>query len=75
VEACADFGLSNQLIQSGARNDAQAMSRLGPMGMIVTPSVGGISHSPHELSEPRDMVNGSNIHLHLLLKLDQELGR
>jgi beta-ureidopropionase / N-carbamoyl-L-amino-acid hydrolase len=72
TEACNDFGFSNQLIQSGAGHDAQAMSRLGPMGMIFIPSVAGISHSPREFSKPEDIVNGSNVHLHLLLKLDRE---
>lgn len=72
AEACQAFGFSNQLIQSGAGHDAQAMSRLGPMAMIFIPSVGGISHSPREFSRPDDIVNGANVHLHLLLKLDQE---
>ena len=72
AEACGEFCLSPELIQSGAGHDAQAMSRLGPMGMIFVPSVGGISHSPHELTKPADIVNGANIHLHLLLKLDRE---
>ena len=26
------------------------MAKLGPMGMIFVPSVGGISHSPRELT-------------------------
>lgn len=72
LEVCEVFGFSHQFIQSGAGHDAQAMSRLGPMSMIFIPSVGGISHSPHELSKPDDIVNGSNVHLHLILKLDQE---
>jgi N-carbamoyl-L-amino-acid hydrolase len=72
VEACGEFGLSPELIQSGAGHDAQAMSHLGPMGMIFVPSVGGISHSPQELTQPADIVNGANIHLHLRLKLDRE---
>jgi beta-ureidopropionase / N-carbamoyl-L-amino-acid hydrolase len=72
VEVCEAFSFSNQLIQSGAGHDAQAMSHLGPMAMIFIPSVGGISHSPREFSKPDDIVNGSNVHLHLLLKLDQE---
>ncbi len=55
---------------SGAGHDAQAIARLGPMGMICIPSVGGISHSPREYSRPGDITNGANVLLHALLKLD-----
>lgn len=73
AQICGDLGQSYQLIQSGAGHDSQEMSRIGPMGMIFIPSVGGISHSPHEFSRPSDIINGANVHLHLLLKLDQLL--
>jgi N-carbamoyl-L-amino-acid hydrolase len=46
------------------------MARLGPVGMIFVPSVGGISHSPREFSHPADIANGANVLLHTLLKLD-----
>ena len=71
LEACSEFGLTTDLVQSGAGHDSQAMSRLGPMGMIFIPSVLGISHSPHEFSKPVDIVNGANVHLGLFLKLDR----
>ncbi|MFO0886355.1 MAG: M20 family metallo-hydrolase [Pirellulales bacterium] len=73
VQVCADLGRSYQMIQSGAGHDSQEMGRLGPMGMIFIPSVGGISHSPHEFSRPSDITNGGNALLHVLLKLDQVL--
>jgi N-carbamoyl-L-amino-acid hydrolase len=55
---------------SGAGHDAQSIALLAPVGMIFIPSVGGISHSPKELSHPNDIVNGANVLLHTLLELD-----
>jgi hypothetical protein len=37
------------------------MSLLGPMGMIFVPSVGGISHSPKELSTWEDCARGTDV--------------
>ena len=70
AEAARGLGLSTRLLPSGAGHDAQAIARLGPMGMIFIPSVGGISHSPREYSPPADITNGANVLLHALLKLD-----
>jgi beta-ureidopropionase / N-carbamoyl-L-amino-acid hydrolase len=64
------IGLSTKQLPSGAGHDAQEMARLGPVGMIFVPSVGGISHSPREFSRPEDIVNGGNVLLQTLLKLD-----
>ena len=44
------LGLASQRLPSGAGHDAQMMAQLSPMGMIFVPSVKGISHSPHELT-------------------------
>ena len=44
------MGLKTMRLPSGAGHDAQQIARLGPMGMIFVPSVGGISHSPKELT-------------------------
>ena len=69
-EAAKDLGLTTKQMPSGAGHDAQDMALLGPMGMIFVPSVAGISHSPQEFSRPADIVNGANVLLHTLLKLD-----
>jgi beta-ureidopropionase / N-carbamoyl-L-amino-acid hydrolase len=69
--AARELGLSTKLMPSGAGHDAQDMARLGPVGMIFVPSVGGISHSPKEFSQPNDIANGANVLLHALLKLDE----
>jgi N-carbamoyl-L-amino-acid hydrolase len=70
-EAARELGLSTKLMPSGAGHDAQDMARLGPVGMIFIPSVGGISHSPREFSHPEDIANGANVLLLSLLKLDK----
>ncbi|HEU4713488.1 MAG TPA: Zn-dependent hydrolase [Pyrinomonadaceae bacterium] len=70
-EAANELGLSTKTLPSGAGHDAQDMARLGPVGMIFVPSVGGISHSPREFSHPQDIANGANVLLHTLLKLDR----
>jgi N-carbamoyl-L-amino-acid hydrolase len=70
-DTARELGLSTKLLPSGAGHDAQDMARLGPVGMIFVPSVGGISHSPREFSHPADIANGANVLLHTLLKLDK----
>jgi len=39
--------------------------------MIFVPSVGGISHSPKELTSWEDCANGANVLLRTVLALDQ----
>jgi len=70
-EAAADLGLKTTRLPSGAGHDAQWMARLAPMGMIFVPSVGGISHSPKELTTWRDCANGANVLLQTILALDR----
>jgi beta-ureidopropionase / N-carbamoyl-L-amino-acid hydrolase len=70
-EASRELGLTTKLLPSGAGHDAQDMARLGPVGMIFVPSVGGISHSPREFSRPEDIANGANVLLNTLQKLDK----
>ena len=48
--AAKSLRLESSRLPSGAGHDAQMMARLGPMGMIFVPSVGGVSHSPKELT-------------------------
>ena len=69
-ETAKSLGLTTRWLPSGAGHDAQEMARVGPVGMIFVPSVGGISHSPKEYSRSEDIANGANVLLHTLLKLD-----
>ena len=63
--------LSSVRLPSGAGHDAQMVAQLAPMGMIFVPSVGGISHSPKELTSWSDCANGANVLLHAVLALDE----
>ncbi len=65
------LGLSTKWMPSGAGQDAQEIARLGPMGMIFIPSIGGISHSPKEFSRPQDIENGANVLLQAVLAFDR----
>jgi N-carbamoyl-L-amino-acid hydrolase len=71
IEAASKkLGLAFTHLPSGAGHDAQQVARLGPMGMIFVPSIGGISHSPKELSTWGDCANGANVLLHTLMAVD-----
>jgi len=69
--AAAALGFKTTRLPSGAGHDAQVMAKLGPMGMIFVPSLGGISHSPKELSHWQDCANGANVLLQTILRMDQ----
>lgn len=69
--AAAELGLKTMRLASFAGHDAQMMARLGPMGMIFVPSVGGISHSPKELTRWQDCANGANVLLQTILLIDR----
>jgi N-carbamoyl-L-amino-acid hydrolase len=68
--AAASLGLSTMHLPSGAGHDAASMATIGPMGMIFVPSVGGISHSPRELTSWADCANGADVLLQTLLRVD-----
>jgi N-carbamoyl-L-amino-acid hydrolase len=63
-------GLGTERLPSAASHDAAMMAQLGPMGMIFVPSVGGISHSPKELTRWQDCANGANVLLNAILDVD-----
>lgn len=63
--------LTTRRMPSGAGHDAQSMAKLGPMGMIFVPSVGGISHAPDEFTAPEDNTHGTDVLLRSLLALDR----
>ncbi len=70
-QAARRLRLSTTRMPSGAGHDAQMMAQLAPMGMIFVPSVGGISHSPKELTRWEDCANGANVLLQAVLALDR----
>jgi N-carbamoyl-L-amino-acid hydrolase len=69
--AAGTLSLATTRLPSGAGHDAQMMAQLGPMGMIFVPSVGGISHSPKELTRWEDCANGANVLLQSVLAIDE----
>jgi len=70
-DTAKELGSTTKVLPSGAGHDAQEIARIGPVGMIFIPSIGGISHSPKEFSRPEDIENGANVLLQALLKLDE----
>jgi len=70
AESCEELGYSYSSMPSGAGHDAQILGQVAPMGMIFVPSIGGISHSPEELTTYEDCARGTNVLLHTILKLD-----
>ncbi len=70
--AAQGLGLSYKLMPSGAGHDAQDMARVAPTGMIFVPSVAGVSHSPKEFTEARDMANGANVLARTILAIDAQ---
>ena len=76
VQAAAKaLGLSTKLMQSGAGHDSQEMAAIAPVAMIFVPSVGGISHSPQELTKSGDLANGTNVLLQTILSIDKVKGQ
>ena len=69
--AAAAAKLNTMRLPSGAGHDAQQIAKLCPMGMIFVPSVGGVSHSPKELTTWDDCTRGADVLLKTVLDLDQ----
>jgi beta-ureidopropionase / N-carbamoyl-L-amino-acid hydrolase len=70
-ESAGARGLASMRLPSGAGHDAQMMALVGPMGMIFVPSVGGISHSPKELTSWDDCARGADTLLGAVLAMDR----
>ncbi|WP_329453356.1 Zn-dependent hydrolase (plasmid) [Streptomyces sp. NBC_01724] len=62
IVAAADLRTVPTLpLTSGAGHDAQMMAALTPTAMIFVPSIGGVSHVPHEDTDPDDLVQGAQL--------------
>lgn len=68
--SAAALKLRTVRMPSGAGHDAQMMARIGPMGMIFVPSIGGVSHSPKEATSWEDCANGAAVLLNAVLATD-----
>ena len=69
-DTAKELGFTTKLMPSGAGHDAQEIAKIGPVGMIFIPSIGGISHSPKEFSRPEDIEHGANVLLQSVLRFD-----
>jgi len=67
--ACCDLDVRFLEMTSGAYHDAMVVSSMMPMGMIFVPSVGGVSHSPLEYTDPRDISRGVDVLARALVHL------
>lgn len=71
TQVCEQLDLEVYSLPSRASHDAQIIASITDMGMIFVPSQGGISHAETEYTTPEQCIQGANILLHTLLKLDQ----
>ena len=65
------LNLKHVRLHSGAGHDAGSISNICPTSMIFIPSVNGVSHSPHENTSDKDVINGGNLLLQCILALDK----
>ena len=62
-------GRTVRRMPSGAGHDAQMLARVCPTAMIFTPSVGGVSHNPAELTHDADLEAGADVLLSVMIEL------
>ena len=67
------LNLTHKRMLSFAGHDTQTMANIVPSAMFFVPSVAGISHNPKEYTIDADCINGSNVMLHTLLGLLEEM--
>jgi N-carbamoyl-L-amino-acid hydrolase len=71
-QTAQDLGLRYYSLPSRAGHDAMEIGRITDMGMIFVPSQGGVSHSGDEYTTPEQCIQGANVLLHTLLRLDEQ---
>jgi beta-ureidopropionase / N-carbamoyl-L-amino-acid hydrolase len=62
-------GRTVRRMPSGAGHDAQMLARVCPTAMVFTPSVGGVSHNPAELTHDADLAAGADVLLSVMVEL------
>lgn len=55
---CDQHQLDYKLMHSGAGHDSQILAQMVPTAMLFVPSRAGISHSPEEYTESKDLAEG-----------------
>jgi beta-ureidopropionase / N-carbamoyl-L-amino-acid hydrolase len=71
--ALADAGLPVRSMPSWAGHDAKVLARRLPVGMVFVPSIGGVSHAPHESTRPEHCAVAAELLLHAVRRLDPTL--
>ena len=70
ARVCEDLQLSYTHLPSRASHDAQELAQITDMGMIFVPSELGVSHSASEYTSPEQCIQGANVLLQTILRLD-----
>jgi N-carbamoyl-L-amino-acid hydrolase len=71
-ECCKKRNVSYEIMPSGAGHDAMQMAKITPAGMLFIPSRRGISHSPLEWSDPKDICLGTQLLLDAIVRVANE---
>lgn len=71
-ECCERRNVSYEVMPSGAGHDAMQMAKIAPAGMLFIPSRRGISHSPLEWSDPKDICLGTQLLLDAIIRVANE---
>lgn len=71
-ELATASGLSARVMPSGAGHDAQTFARHCPAALMFVPSVGGVSHAPHEWTHWPDVLKGATLFARALARLATE---
>jgi acetylornithine deacetylase/succinyl-diaminopimelate desuccinylase-like protein len=71
-DICEDKGLPYEIMPSGAGHDAMQLAKITRTGMIFIPSRRGISHSPMEWTDPKDICLGTQVLLETIMRVANE---
>ena len=71
--AAKKLGIPSKEMVSGAGHDAVYVSKVAPTSMIFIPCKDGLSHNELESIELEHAVDGTNVLLHAVLNMDQQL--
>jgi hydantoinase/carbamoylase family amidase len=71
-ECCEQKAVPYEIMPSGAGHDAMQMAKIAPAGMLFIPSRRGISHSPLEWSDPKDICLGTQLLCDAMVRVANE---
>ena len=71
-ECCEERAVCYEVMPSGAGHDAMQIAKIAPAGMLFIPSRRGISHSPLEWSDPKDICLGTQLLLDAVVRVANE---